>query len=756
MPINTGQVIEDRYRVAKLLGQGGMGAVYRAWDMRLNRAVALKEMIPQAGLDAAMLAQLRQQFQQEAQTLATLVHPSLVRVTDYFSWENNSYLVMDFVEGESLAERIEREGAQPEAQVTAWAGQLLDALSYCHRQGVLHRDIKPQNIIVTPDGRAVLVDFGLVKLWDPNDPHTRTVMRGAGTPEYAPPEQYDMGMGHTDPRSDVYSLGATIYHALTGQSPPTATHRMASPASFAPPSRANTAISPTTEAVVLKSLEMAMENRYQSADEMAQALGVTPSVSHVAPRRAAAERREKTLPLEAEPPAKEKRGILLGLGGVGLVGVGLLCLLLAGGAVLLGLYLAGDRSATPLPPTPTFLPPATPRQPTAAPPLTSTPRQPAATPRPINTPAAAQTGNILFQDDFGDKNSGWEVGDYDTGDVGYKDGIYFVRSEGGGGVMWGVANRSFENIIIEVDATQTLAPSNNNNAFGIKCREQGGDGYGFEISGDGYYSIQIIKNGDWEPLVEWTTSDVIHQGNATNRIRAVCDGPHLAMFVNGELLAEVEDSTYTEGDISLTAATFEDEPTEIHYDNLIVRPPVNVLFQDNFEDKDSGWEVGDYDTGDVGYTAGTYFVTSDEQDQMMWGLANRSFDNFIIKVDATQISAGPENNNAYGVMCRVQPNDDGYLLRISGDGYYAIHTIVDGEFDPLVEWTTSNVIHQGNDTNRIRAICDGAYLALFVNGELLAEANDSTFASGDIALTATTFESKATEVRFDDLAVFAP
>jgi serine/threonine protein kinase len=95
MPLNSGQTVGERYRVVQLLGQGGMGAVYRAWDTRLNRPVALKEMIPQSGLDADMLAQLRQQFQQEAQVLGTLVHPSLVRVTDYFSWSGNEYLVMD-------------------------------------------------------------------------------------------------------------------------------------------------------------------------------------------------------------------------------------------------------------------------------------------------------------------------------------------------------------------------------------------------------------------------------------------------------------------------------------------------------------------------------------------------------------------------------------------------------------------------------------------------------------------------------------
>ena len=752
MSLSTGQMIENRYRIVKLLGQGGMGAVYRAWDTRLNRPIALKEMIPQAGLDSAMLAQLRQQFEQEAQVLATLVHPSLVRVTDYFSWEHNEYLVMDFVEGESLAERIEREGAQPEAQTLTWAGQLLSALSYCHGQGILHRDIKPQNIIITPQGRAVLVDFGLVKLWDPSDPHTRTVMRGAGTPEYAPPEQYDMGMGHTDPRSDIYSLGATIYHALTGQVPPTATQRMASPASFAPPRRANAAISEIIETIVLKSLEMAMERRYQSADEMARALTTSPQPTRVVPRRDLPKHEHAPPVAQVEPPAKRKRSFLLG--GVGLAIAALLCLGLAVGAIWLGSSLMDGDGATVPPPTPTFSLPVTPRQPTATP----LPPPPASTstPRPISTPKPAPAGGPLLQDDFSDPSSGWEIGDYEGGSVGYKDGIYFVRGESSGDVMWGVANRSFSDVVIEVDATQVLAPANNNNAFGVKCREQGGDGYGFVISGDGYYSIQIITGGDWDPLVEWTTSDTVRQGNATNHIRAICDGTQLALFVNGELLAEIEDSTYTEGDISLTAATFENEPTEIHYDNLIVRSPVNILFQDNFDDKGSGWEVGDYDTGDVGYTDDAYFVTSTEQDQMMWGLANRSFADAIIEVDATQISAGPTNNNAYGIMCRVQSDDDGYLLRVSGDGYYAIQIIIDGEFESLVEWTTSDAVNQGNATNHIRAICDGTNLALIVNGELVAEAEDSTYTEGDIALTATTFESDPTEVHFDDLVVLAP
>ena len=223
------------YRILDKLGEGAMGEVWRAVDTALDREVAIK-LVPEAfASDPERLAR----FEREAKLLATLNHPHLVRVSDYFSWDGCEYLVMDFVEGESLAAVIRREGAQSESRALAWSRQLLDALSYCHGRGVLHRDIKPQNIIITREGNAILVDFGLVKLWDPHDPRTRTVMRGMGTPEYAPPEQYDTGPGHTDPRSDVYGMGATLYHALTGRLPPTATQRMASPTSFISPRRIN-------------------------------------------------------------------------------------------------------------------------------------------------------------------------------------------------------------------------------------------------------------------------------------------------------------------------------------------------------------------------------------------------------------------------------------------------------------------------------------------------------------------------------------
>ena len=277
MPLVTGAILQDRYRVVALLGQGGMGAVYRAWDLRLKVSVALKEQMPQPGLEPELLTQLRQQFEQEAVTLARLSHPHLVRVTDFFEEGGNAYLVMDFLEGESLADRITREGIVPEAQVLDWTRQLLDALTYCHTQGIVHRDIKPQNILLRPDGRAVLVDFGLVKLWNPNDPQTRTVMRGMGTPEYAPPEQYGQRGQTTDPRSDLYSLGATLYHALTGQAPPTASDRMADPQLFQPVRAFNPTVNAATEAAILRALEPVRDGRWSSAAQMLAALPSSPA-----------------------------------------------------------------------------------------------------------------------------------------------------------------------------------------------------------------------------------------------------------------------------------------------------------------------------------------------------------------------------------------------------------------------------------------------------------------------------------------------
>jgi tRNA A-37 threonylcarbamoyl transferase component Bud32 len=770
MALETGQVVENRYRIVHMLAQGGMGSIYKAWDTRLNRPVALKEMIPQPGLDAEMLEQLRKQFENEAQVLATLSHPNLVRVTDYFSWEDNEYLVMDFVDGKSLATLIEEQGPQNERSILHWTAQLLDTLAYCHRKGVLHRDIKPQNIIVTTDDEAILVDFGLVKLWDPSAPETRTVMRGAGTPEYAPPEQYDFGMGHTDPRSDIYSLGATLYHAFTGRTPPTATQRMANPASFIPPRSINAGITPRTEAAVLRAMEVAMNQRFQDAREMAGAFGirlrqrrttaprpVTPGGTVVLPgerRPEPAKRRPPTRPPQASAARKPRRSLLVGLGAAAFV-----CLI-AGGICAAVVLLDGVGTPTPTAEyggvTPTVPPSPTPAA------LDSVTAQPA----PTITPSGAGGGaGVLLEDDFGDVNTGWTNEEYDNGSVGYAAGYYYVIASGENTAVWGVAGQDLENVAIDVDTTQASASANDNNAYGVICRQQrNGDGYMLRISGDGFYSIQRIEDGAFEPLVPWTSSDVVRQGNASNHIRAICDGPNLVLIANGQELTRTTDTTFRSGDIGLTATSFEAEPTEVRFDNLRVTLPdvlpvtADILFEDDFDDPNTGWDVWDSEAGSVaGYSNGTYRIVA-TGGQWMWGGSNHHFTDVEIDVQTTQVSAPPNDNNGYGVICRVQSNEwgDGYGLVISGDGFYSIQRISQGSWEPLIEWTRSNVINRGNADNTVRAVCSGSHLMLIVNGQLIAEADDDAYPSGDVSLVATTFEDESTEIHFDDLVVRRP
>ncbi|HEY1013026.1 MAG TPA: serine/threonine-protein kinase, partial [Herpetosiphonaceae bacterium] len=212
--IKAGDVLQGRYAIVRPLGSGGFGSVFLATDSRLgNRNVAIKyfataHMRPD---EAAASAQL---FQGEAHTLANLSHPNLTAVLDYFEVEGGWVLVMGYVPGDSLAAVQQRlNGPFGEEQVIDWAIELCNVLDYLHRQKppLVFRDLKPSNIMRTPEGKLMLIDFGIVRSFKEGQ-HQDTVQ--LGTPGYAPPEQYG---GQTEPRSDLYSLGATLYVLLTGE-----------------------------------------------------------------------------------------------------------------------------------------------------------------------------------------------------------------------------------------------------------------------------------------------------------------------------------------------------------------------------------------------------------------------------------------------------------------------------------------------------------------------------------------------------------
>jgi len=256
-PFRAGDVLRQRYKILSHIGQGGMGSIYQAEDLRLEgRLCAIKEVRGDPTLPPETQQQARDQFYREASVLARLDYPNLPKVSDFFSDEGRDYLVMDYVPGRDL-KAIMDEARQngrflPESEVLGWAMQLADALEHLHSQDppIVHRDIKPSNLKLTPNGLLKLVDFGLVKLLLSDEERTVTIVQGVGTAHYTPLEQYGSDSGHTDARTDIYSFGATLYHLLTNEPPAEANQRFLRPAALRLPRSLNPAVSSNTERAI--------------------------------------------------------------------------------------------------------------------------------------------------------------------------------------------------------------------------------------------------------------------------------------------------------------------------------------------------------------------------------------------------------------------------------------------------------------------------------------------------------------------------
>ena len=271
-PLVPDEVLQQRYRIVRQLGKGGMGAVYEAVDQRLGKTVALKETLSS---DPPM----RRQFEREARLLAGMQHQALPQVTDHFVEGNRAFLVMQFIGGVDLAKIIAQQpGPFPRDQVISWADQLLDALIYLHSRDrqVIHRDIKPHNLKLTASGQIALLDFGLAKTTRVADPSITASQSFFGyTRHYAPLEQIQDQ--RTDPRSDIYALGATLYHLLTGAKPPDAMVRATEvlnggvdPLQSA--DKIHAVVGPEIGAILNKAMAMKPEERYANAGDFREAL----------------------------------------------------------------------------------------------------------------------------------------------------------------------------------------------------------------------------------------------------------------------------------------------------------------------------------------------------------------------------------------------------------------------------------------------------------------------------------------------------
>jgi len=797
--LTTGDMIQNRYRIVSLLGQGGMGAVYRAWDTRLNIPLALKEMTPQAGLDANTLAQLRQQFQQEAAVLARLNHSHLVRVTDFFEEGDNTYLVMDFVDGENLADRIARQGPMPEADVLTWADQLLDALDYCHNQGVLHRDVKPQNVVIRPDGDAVLVDFGLVKLWDPSDPRTKTAMRGMGTPEYAPPEQYEADAGHTDPRSDVYGVGATLYHALTGQAPPTATLRMADPNRFIPLRGLIPSVRPETEAAILKAMELPRSQRWQSAQEMARAMSgqtFAPARPPITPQY----EKTKVLP-GAQPaaPARKRRvpGWVWAVGGLAVI-------LLCGAALALGgitirqtqiaataqarttITAAAQAQATAIAQqviqataTAQSQATATAQAAQATATAQSQATQATATARAHATataeasidapPPEAARWPLLFLDTFSSAGNDWTIGDYSdeliegnrriTGDK-----YHWQATASGGVVWWSMPDLdTLSDFYLTVEGQQISGDTDTQ--YGLILRRADSDNYYiFRIRDDGDYQFRVRHEGEWNTLINWTASPLIRPGQM-NRLAIVAEGSNFVFYINDQYVADYTDSKVSEGKIALVIG-FDDEGDTgvLEFDNFEVHAPaatalLPLLLSDDFDADENDWRTGDYSderiTGNRSIASGKYRWEANALDGAVWWSVPdiASVSDMRLTVDARRVS-GIEDTR-YGVVIGRVDNDNYGFFQVKDSQFFKFSVRYEGEWDTVLAWTEAPSIRPGK-VNQIKIIVTGSHYAFYINDQLVSECDDGRLSRGQAGLAIELDKGDAAVFEFDNFEVRAP
>ena len=395
MALSIGTVLENRYRIDALLGQGGMGAVYCATHLSLNQFFAVKEN------SLASPASARQ-FQREAQMMAHLRHANLPRVTDHFVLPDGAqYLVMEYIEGEDLGQVLQRTGPIDETHALAWIGQVCDALGYLHSQQppIIHRDIKPGNIKITPQGQVFLVDFGIAKIGDIRA-RTRTGALGV-TPGYSPPEQH--GSGGTDARSDIYALAATLYTLVTGHVPPDGVQRSIKVETLTPPRQLRPDLSLPVASAISAALSTSPTDRPPTVGAFRTLLGRragevsgSTSSSPSQPRR----------PDEGHPPSQEvappfrsRRRVPGWIWGVGGVAALLLCGLFA--VVLYVVWRSSIDAAPDLPATPMPSPDLAEDTVTPVPAIevsAETPATPTHTPTPTGTPTPTPTATPSLRD----------------------------------------------------------------------------------------------------------------------------------------------------------------------------------------------------------------------------------------------------------------------------------------------------------------------------------------------------------------------
>jgi serine/threonine protein kinase len=593
--LSLGTVLRNRYRVDRMLEIGPLEGQYRGWDLVAGEPVVIVEMSAQPDLDAEALGALQQTFDETAATLEALRHPYIVRVLDHFCTPEatgtagaapTAFLILQAVPGQTLAELIRREKTVKERRVALWGQQLLDALAYAHGRGVLHRDIKPDNIIITPDDRALLTHFEVIALWNPSDPRTWTAKRVMGVPDYAPPERWEMKTSQIDARSDIYSLGATLYHALTGEQPLTAGERTSNPYRFLQVKSLAPRVGARLRTVILTAMELPPDKRYDGAAEMREAI-----LKQAQPDTSSDPQPAPFLPKPQETSWPRILGWSLStlvIIAAGWFGLWLnRNLELPPGHVLSFLARPSESrpGASPTDADQVTGPAAASSQQTAA----GTPEEPEngveaplqpfispeSEPTPTATPATLPTAALVDRagtppeawratvtESFDDNTNQWVISDFedDWGSVSRQvvNGTYRWEIDAAQAVSrWctpdlegdgGIATDFF----VAVEAQRVSGPESA--AYGLVLRHAGGSYYLFSVRDDGYYQFSLWAGFEWQAVIDWTQTTAVVPGEP-NRLSALGSGSTFELYINNTAVGTAVNDQLTAGETGLSIST---------------------------------------------------------------------------------------------------------------------------------------------------------------------------------------------------------
>ncbi|MCB0209339.1 MAG: protein kinase [Anaerolineae bacterium] len=589
------------YQIVEQIGQGGMATVYKAFQFTIDRYVAIKVLPGQFARDPNFV----KRFEYEAKAIATLEHPHILPVHDFGADGSLYYMVMRYVEGGTLSDMMGR--PLPYERIVQYVGDIARALDYAHRQGVVHRDIKPSNMLIDQHGEILLTDFGIAKIVEGANATQLTATGNIiGTPAYMAPEQAQGAK--VDGRSDIYSLGVVLYELLTGQPP----YQAETPFAIAlkhiseplpPPRKIKADIPEAFEQIVLKAMAKEPDHRFDTAAQMADALhaalkaganpssGPLPFVSPMVNEEATQlgrlpQRTHSSTQLVASPsstpastPAQTggNRQLMI-VGGI----LVLLCLVAVGVGVW---FLAGDDDDE----TASRLPPLAAETVEAAgedePPTVEAAGEdepPTVEAKPTEADDGVddlhEDDAIMVEDDFEDgDDSLWPQeslrDEFGIAKTKIEDGVYDIQvisySEEGNSGWAELYDETFDDFVLTVDV---FPPDEDIDfEYGVFFRASDDGVYYFTMGLDAFYVTAATDDDDIE-LIDPTPLDVLADRDPYE-LTVEADGPNLSFFVDGDLVAAVEDDHFEAGALGFFLDVLEEGDAEMELDNLLIELP---------------------------------------------------------------------------------------------------------------------------------------------------------------------------------------